>query len=69
MPPIESKLVNKGVESMSFQKVRNACVLGTYLAAIAVASPAMADEAADGAGAPMEGGAIVVTGTRATYNN
>ena len=54
---------------MSFQKVRNACVLGTCLAAIAVASPAMADEAADGAGAPMEGGAIVVTGTRATYNN
>lgn len=54
---------------MSFQKVRNACVLGTCLAAIAVASPAMADEAADSAGVPMEGGAIVVTGTRATYNN
>ena len=53
---------------MSFQKVRNACALGTCLAAIAVASPAMADEAADMADA-IDGAAIVVTGTRATYNN
>ncbi|MEJ2457371.1 MAG: TonB-dependent receptor plug domain-containing protein, partial [Novosphingobium sp.] len=45
------------------------------MAAIAVTTPALADDAADAAGAAsdaansMTGEAIIVTGTRATYNN
>ncbi|MCJ2187183.1 TonB-dependent receptor domain-containing protein [Novosphingobium beihaiensis] len=55
---------------MRIKTVRRACILGTCLAAITVAAPAMADEAADTASADAASGeAIVVTGTRATYNN
>ncbi|SFF89929.1 Outer membrane receptor for Fe3+-dicitrate [Novosphingobium sp. CF614] len=51
---------------MRFQVIRNSCILGTCLAAIALASPATADEAGDVADAAD---AIIVTGTRTTYNN
>ncbi|WP_067735554.1 TonB-dependent receptor domain-containing protein [Novosphingobium naphthalenivorans] len=56
---------------MRFKTIRNASILSTCLAAIAVATPALADDAADAADAAdaLNGDAIIVTGTRATYNN
>lgn len=59
---------------MRFQTVRHACVLGTCLAAIAIATPAFADEAADAnaagtAASDSDADAIVVIGARTTYNN
>lgn len=57
---------------MRFHTIRNACVLGTCLAAIAVATPAFADEAAEAAAAETtssDAEAIIVTGARTTYNN
>lgn len=56
---------------MRFKTIRNASILSTCLAAIAVATPALADDAADAADAAdaLNGDAIIVTGTRTTYNN
>ncbi|KHK89438.1 TonB-dependent receptor [Novosphingobium malaysiense] len=54
---------------MSFQNIRNASVLGTCLAAIAIASPAVAEDAADNMADGANAETIVVTGMRATYNN
>ncbi|MCJ2179383.1 TonB-dependent receptor [Novosphingobium album (ex Hu et al. 2023)] len=56
---------------MRLKTIRNATILGTCLAAIAAATPALADDAADAADASdsLNGEAIIVTGTRATYNN
>lgn len=51
---------------MRFRTVRSFCIIGTSLAAMIAASPALADEAAD---APADADAIVVTGARTTYNN
>ena len=52
---------------MRFQTVRHMSILGASLAVIAAASPAQADEAAEAENVDTE--AIVVTGTRTTYNN
>ena len=64
---------------MRFQSIRTASILGTCLAALAAATPAIAAGAADDAAeAPADGSgnagtmpsdAIIVTGTRTTYNN
>lgn len=58
---------------MRFQAFRNACILGTCLAAITLATPAMADGANDAAAAAdaaddsADGGAIVVYGKGQTH--
>lgn len=51
---------------MRVQRIRTASILGCCIAAIAAASPAMAQ---DPAGSEVDAETIVVTGTRATYNN
>src|SRR3546814_4849454 len=68
--PLKSESQSGGC-IMRFKTIRNTSILGTCLAAMAVATPAMADDAADAADAAsaVDGEAIVVTGTRATYNN
>ncbi|AIT82261.1 TonB-dependent receptor domain-containing protein [Novosphingobium pentaromativorans] len=52
---------------MKFQTIRHMSILGASLAAIAAATPACADEAADAGETNVD--AIIVTGTRTTYNN
>lgn len=49
---------------MRTTSIRNFCILGVSLAAIAAATPAFAEEAED-----AEAEAIIVTGQRTTYNN
>lgn len=54
---------------MRFEHIRHFCTLGASIAAIAAASPALADDADASPNAPVNADAIIVTGQRTTYNN
>ena len=59
-----------GACKMRNLSLRNGTFLGASLLALAAATPAFADEAADAdSAAAMAGTEIIVTGVRATYNN
>jgi outer membrane receptor protein involved in Fe transport len=62
---------NREFRAMRTSSIRSFCILGASLAAIAAATPAIAEEAAEAAdyASEADAGAIVVTGQRTTYNN